>query len=123
MLDDNERFASVRSVFLWVDVFCVNQHDTNPLNKLPPGSPVANAFWMGAFRTALSSAGTTLVVLEPHDAPACLTRTWCAARAVCLEHPSEQPCSLPPVGPAALLRLRHMRFDPSISSASPLVWC
>jgi hypothetical protein len=55
-------------VFLWVDIFVVNQHAAGELPQ---------EWWAQTFRQAVAGIGHTLVVLQPWSAPAPLTRSWC----------------------------------------------
>ncbi|KAK3288827.1 hypothetical protein CYMTET_3707 [Cymbomonas tetramitiformis] len=55
-------------IFLWIDVFCVNQHKTAERDF---------AWWSTTFREAVRDIGHTLVVLLPFSHPVPLARAWC----------------------------------------------
>eukprot|EP00457_Paulinella_chromatophora_P000829 gb/GEZN01000829.1/.p1 GENE.gb/GEZN01000829.1/~~gb/GEZN01000829.1/.p1 ORF type:complete len:1062 (+),score=199.70 gb/GEZN01000829.1/:200-3385(+) len=56
------------TVFLWFDIFTVNQHATDTV----PGQ-----FWFDAFRTNVKKIGHTVLVQSPWANPVPLTRAWC----------------------------------------------
>ncbi|KAK3236481.1 hypothetical protein CYMTET_53368 [Cymbomonas tetramitiformis] len=55
-------------VWVWLDVFCVNQHVV---------AERTFSWWSTTFREAVRDIGRTLVVLAPFDNPTPLTRAWC----------------------------------------------
>jgi len=56
------------STFLWLDVFVVNQHESEEKPKI---------WWTDTFLDAIRSIGNTCLVLAPWDEPIPLTRAWC----------------------------------------------
>jgi tetratricopeptide (TPR) repeat protein len=63
-----------KDAYVWLDIACNNQH------KAPNYPP---DWWYGAFKTAISSIGKTVMVLAPWNDPIPLTRGWCIWELYC----------------------------------------
>lgn len=61
-------------VFLWFDIFCVNQHQTL---KYP------RDWWLITFKNAIKEMNHTIMVLAPWMNPIPLTRSWCIWELYC----------------------------------------
>jgi len=68
----DENHVSVFDTYLWMDVFCLNQHTEVPGSRTMTEQELADAF-----ARSVAGAGHTLFVCTPWHAPAALTRAWC----------------------------------------------
>jgi hypothetical protein len=60
--------ADSSRVYLWNDIFVVNQHRANDLQQ---------AWWVNSFAKAVAVIGRTLLVADPYAEPVPLKRSWC----------------------------------------------
>jgi hypothetical protein len=58
-------------VFVWFDIFCMNQHHHSTVFSRFPG------WWNGTFPQGIREIGHTIVIASPWEHPLLLTRTWC----------------------------------------------
>lgn len=68
VLDALEGKADSNRVYLWNDIFVVNQHRANDLQQ---------AWWVNSFAKAVAIIGRTLLVADPYAEPEPLKRSWC----------------------------------------------
>lgn len=61
-------------VYLWIDIFCFNQHVALELDF---------HWWSGTFQQAILSFGKTVMVLAPWNDPIPLLRGWCVWELYC----------------------------------------
>jgi tetratricopeptide (TPR) repeat protein len=67
-----ETEVSTDDVYLWMDVFCLNQHTEVPGSRTMTETELATCF-----ANSVETAGHTLFVCTPWDQPKALTRCWC----------------------------------------------
>jgi hypothetical protein len=63
-----------KDAYVWLDFVCCNQHKA-------PNYPFE--WWDGTFKSAISSIGKTVMVVDPWDNPIPLTRGWCVWEMYC----------------------------------------
>ncbi len=56
------------SLFLWIDLFSVNQHIS---------ASTTQEWWSGVFRNGITATGRVVLVLAPWSNPIPLSRAWC----------------------------------------------
>jgi tetratricopeptide (TPR) repeat protein len=69
-----EKEGDRNCIFIWLDLICVNQHQTKTYD---------NSFWLSTFQNAIARIGKTIMVLSPWDDPVPLTRAWCIWELYC----------------------------------------
>ena len=64
----NNLHGEEKPIYLWFDVFTVNQHQTNVVHP---------TWWYTTFKDAVGAIGHTVLILLPWLDPVPLTRAWC----------------------------------------------
>ena len=111
------------TAYVWIDIFTVNQHNQTcsqwgcacgSLRQLP-----AQEWWSGAFKDAIVSFKRMLIVMEPWNKPAPLTRAWCLWELLCaVEGAAQIDVVLSPREEAAFKEALEDDFDSIIASLS-----